>query len=69
MVINLNETIPYYMYSYLQMLQDYQDELAALHSAKTSAELNGAMYSDLVEFDIEIDAITFAIREVKSLAN
>lgn len=69
MVINLNETIPYYVYSHLQQLQDFYDELAALQSAKFNAELAGAMLEDLYGFDIEIESVTAAINELKAMAN
>lgn len=69
MVIDLQETIPYYMYSHLQMLQDYKDELEALERAKVNAELSGAMLEDIYEFEWEINLVLHAIGELKALAN
>lgn len=69
MVTGLANTIPYYVYSHLQQLQDLEDELAALHIAKNEVMLSGGMLEDLYEFDIEIECIAAAIAEVKALAN
>lgn len=69
MTINLQDTIPYYIYSPLQQLQDLYDELAALRECKVNAEMQGATREYTYEFDIAIEMTLAAIGELKSMAN
>lgn len=69
MVTGLSNTIPYYVYSPLQQLQDLYDELAALRECKVNAEIQGATREYTYEFDIAIEMTLAAIGELKSMAN
>lgn len=69
MVTGLSNTIPYYVYSPLQQLQDLYDELAALRECKVNAEIQGATWEYTYEFDIAIEMTLAAINELKAMAN
>jgi hypothetical protein len=68
-MLTLKDTERYYVYSHLQALQDYQDELEDLYLARNDAMTDGATAADIEEIDFLIHLAELSILEIKSLAN